>query len=799
MNQAVPTGSFQVTLTGRRLSPVSDDDLLQRLREQFNLTTDQARQLLVGPLIVRQALEVKFAAKVASAFRACGMEALVEPMTAIAAAAAPPPEPEPQTRSLAPQLALRALAAQTPIASRLDPARESRIRRAALFCAAIPGTYIALIVLIAIGWGYSILRSLKALPDLGLIGGLYSMLVPGLGGALVLLLLLRPLLSPRRPTVGELALEPGRESEFFRGLEALCTVLGVPQPKHVLLTDEPSLRLEVLQRGKATRLHLGLPLVATLSARELTGLTAQCLGQQCGGLPLMRVIAVQDWLERRAYHSDAWDDALENRQRKAKAGAAQLLGRLVAAGFGFGRLLMVALHRLSLRVGRDARHIAAYEADRRTVELVGNRVFRPMLRALRAVEQACDEVRSIALMPTPGHTLPEDLFEAIAEQYRAMDQAALAAIDAELDLDRSAALPGQPPWVERVSRAATIPVASSYASNGPARLLLEEYEPYCLRLSVEWYEREGIVRPTARNGGALSGETLARRAAREMQRETLARYFNGQFRPWPLMQPQAPVDPDIIALGWQGTIDTLRKRSPELTQDWVVAAEWERRRAPLLLAAGLRLKPSQFGLSGCDHLDQEDLWRLLEEVRRRDTDAHHRLGSDLKLHAFRIDCAIRALQDHHERLQAEFLRTLLQRLQDMEADASMLAELQRAALALHTIVADGEHRDAEKDLIEVTRLFRQHAHRLLEAGRNVAQTVLEGKSVSGHLLARCPLAGPERGTDAARYLQDADGMVEAFEDLYLAALGELVTLCERAERASGIRPIRRIDPVALGL
>lgn len=812
MTQAVPAGSFQVTLTGRRLSPVTDADLLLRLREQFGLNDEQAVQLLVGPLIVRQSLEVKFAAKVASAFRACGMEALVEPMTGLppvgpvehaAAAAAPQPArapaaaAAPPASSATPLATLEALASQPP-PNRLDPDRERQIQRGGLLVSGVRSTYVLVVTVVVAAWALALLRSMLSLDDRGVLDSLYALLVPGLGGLTLIGLLLWPLLAPRKPVPGRLTLDPAQEPEFFRALAGLCTALGVQAPGEVIVDGEASVGIKPMPGGRV-RLRIGLSLLASLNGREMVGLIAQQLALQACGPGLLRVLEVQRWLQQRAYDTDLWDEALARRQERSDSGAGRTLGRALLLSLGIGRLLMAGLYRLSLLLGARALHVASHEADRRSAMLVGSRLFPLMLRNQRAIDQAADEVRALAASPSanPGQQLPEDLFEAIAAQFRSMDAANLAAIDAKLDGEHQELSPGRPSWSERIARVQQLQVPPVYASSLPARLLLEHCELYCLKLSRDWYEREGIAAP-ATNASAQAGLTPAMRAAREMQRETLERYFNGQFRPWPVLQPMPPVDADISGLGWQGTIDTLRRRSPEMTQDWVAAAEWERRRAPLLLAAGLAMKPSHFGVSGYDHLSQADLWRLLEQLRRRDTDAHHRLTEDLKLHAFRIDCAIRALMDQ-EHLQAEFLRTLLQRLYEMENDAAMLAELQRSVLALQAIAADGEHPDAQKDLNEALRLFRGHATRLLNSGHSAAQTVLEGGTVSGYLLLRCPLAGPERMTDAARYLQDAGGMVDAFQEIYQAALGELVALCERAERACGIQPIRRIDPMSLGL
>lgn len=797
MNQAAPADNFQVTLSGRRLSPISDAILLGRLQETFGITLEQAAQLLGGPLIVRQCLDLKLAAKVASGFRACGLEALVEAMEGSTPA---PPAAEPPRQTPDPAREATVLQALQALGDHPIPAQptDARYRRGLLLatagCVLIPLLYLGFTAAVAVAW----LSYLGGAAGQSVTTLLFAYAVPGLIGLALILLLLKPLLV-RSPAAAEpIPLPAHEEPDFVSGIEALCSAISVDPPQEIQLNCEVYAAVHFrggwrgLLKGDKV-LTIGMPLLAGLSARELTGVLAHEFGH-CARPADMRsyflINKVNAWLENRAYEPDAWDERLERWHEQSEQAAVQAAAQAAAVGIRLTRQLLAGLFRLSQRLTRHTSQQMEFDADRYAAVVAGSDQFRLTARSLRALAQAADEVQAANLVSWQEGRLLKDVPQAIATQYRGTDAESLKAIEAEMQEESTRYWDAHPADAERIARAESLQAPGYFPGAEPARLLLRSFEQRCQQATEALYRQQGIS--YAAEQLHAPQDVRAAGDARDAQRETLERFFNGQFRPWPLLHLAVAADVELTAQGWQGAIDTLRRRSPEMTQDWAAAAELEQRRPRLLLAASLGLKPSQFGISGMDDLTREQLWNVLAQIRARSSQAHHQLAQDLQLHAYRIDCAINALRDE-ERLQAEFLRTLLQRLYDLQADAAALAELQAAAGPLQRYAADGEHPDAKKDLDEALRVFRGHAHRLIEGGKNVAQAVADGGTVSGYLLLRCPLAGPERTTDGPGYLRDAQGFAEAFLQLYQLSLGALVTLCETAERANGIKPIRRVE------
>lgn len=794
MNQAASVENFQVCLTGRRLNPVSDQEVNRRLQQQFSITEDQAAQLLIGPVIVKQSLELRFAAKVASALRACGLEAVVEAMDGTEVPAPPPAtsaasSPGRRTAGMSADPLAELAAQHLPAA---DHARGERRRRLVLAacCAAIPLSCLGLTAAVFLAW----LQHLLALPQALGSGAIVGPVLLALLGAVLLLLLLKPWLAGRVAAEQAPQLTVTDEPELQRSVEVLSSALGAPAPAEIRLDSGIGATLGLRDgwrglRGGPVVLTIGMPLIAGLSARELMGVLAHTLGHGASREDLRCWLLINHanaWLDRAANVPDAWDERLEQWLEQPANAGQKLFAQAAAPGVRLLRLLMSLLFRLSLALSQRLSRDMEFAADRYEAWVAGSRQFRLTARNLRALEQAADEVAATNLENWQDGRLLKNIPAAIGAHFRAMGSETLKAIEGEMAQPAARYWDAHPADSERVARAEGDKSPGLYLNEQPAVLLLRQYEHWGEQLTAETYERQGLSYSPDQ---LIAASKTA--AGREPQSDVLDRYFNGQFRPWPLLNLRVPTDPELVAEGWQGTIDHLRRRSPEMTHDWETAAELEVRRPGLLLAASLGLKPSQFGVVGLDHLPREQLWRALENIRLRQHEAHEQLATDLQLHAFRIDCAIRALPDA-SRARAEMLRRLLLGLNELEIDVTALAELQAACTTLQRISSAGGHPNAAKDRSEALRLFTGHAHRLLESGKAIAQTVFEGGTVGGYLLTRCPQAGSEQMGDAERYLRNAAGLPEAFQQLYLRALGELIALCEQAEQAERIRPIRRV-------
>jgi len=97
-------------------------------------------------------------------------------------------------------------------------------------------------------------------------------------------------------------------------------------------------------------------------------------------------------------------------------------------------------------------------------------------------------------------------------------------------------------------------------------------------------------------------------------------------------------------------------------------------------------------------------------------------------------------------------------------------------------------------LDELAGAMRAVGSQLLVRADRVPQTVTADGTVGAYLRACCRELPPAAGTSVAPAVlaRASWPMPGAFHHLYLLALGELVNLCEAAEKGCGVRPIRLV-------
>jgi hypothetical protein len=94
---------------------------------------------------------------------------------------------------------------------------------------------------------------------------------------------------------------------------------------------------------------------------------------------------------------------------------------------------------------------------------------------------------------------------------------------------------------------------------------------------------------------------------------------------------------------------------------------------------------------------------------------------------------------------------------------------------------------------ELETKFGECAWKLMHLADRIPQTTVEGGTVGAHLRALCRnLPAADASAEPAALARACWPVPQALHRLYLSTLGELVNLCESAEKARGIRPIRLV-------
>lgn len=701
----------------------------------------------------------------------------------------------------APLEALLALASQRLPKPRVGFGYASSLLLVTLLCVAVPLLYVGLTAGIAYGWFWYLTHIHEHLPrNWQLVALMYA--VPGLTGAVLVLFLLRPLFSTRPRPRDALVLDPDKEPGFVSGVHALCRAIGVSAPSEIRLSWDANASVQFRTRwlslfsGQKV-LTIGLSMAGGLSARQFVGVLAHEFGhfaQRFGMICSFIVNSINAWLEHCAYGEDAllrklqaWSDAAAENEHWFSWLVNLSLAATWLAIRGT-RFLMVQLFHLSLRFSRYMSRQMEFDADRYEALLAGSHIYRTTARSLRALNHAFVEVNRANIEAWQEHRLLRDLPDAVAAHARDYDPARLAGIEEEMQEQTTTRYwDSHPPDVERIENAEKRRAPGIYLEDAPAALLFKDFAGWCQRATRLFYAEEGVK--FAEEQLRSRDDILGHVRNRNEQREQLNRFFNGQFQPWPLLA----VRPVSVEAGdgpaWQDCIDQIRARSPEIARHWLQAQQAQERREVLRTGVALGASSSEMGLAGTDRTPDQMAGEL-EEIANNRLAFHQPLQDGFTLYAMRIAHAI-ASMDSPERERAAQLRDAVAGMAVIGRQVGALEELAGAMRNFAGIAEASGKMPAAFGELEAQ--FGTGAAQALTQADRIPQPVTTDRTVGGYLRACCrdmPAAGKTLTPEALA--RAAWPMPGAFHHLYMLALGELVTLCEAAEKERGIRPIRLV-------
>jgi Zn-dependent protease with chaperone function len=670
-----------------------------------------------------------------------------------------------------------------------------------LLCVAVPLVYVGLTAGIAFGWFWYLTHIHEHLPrNWQLVALIYA--VPGVTGAMLVLFLLRPLFSARPRPRDTLTLDPEKEPGFVSGVHALCRAIGVTPPSEIRLSWDANASVQFRTRwlslfdGQKV-LTIGLSMAGGLSARQFVGVLAHEFGhfaQRFGMICSFIVNSINGWLEHCAYGEDAllrklqeWSDAAAEKEHWFSWLVNLSLAATWLAIRGT-RFLMEQLFHVSLRLSRYMSRQMEFDADRYEATLAGSHIFRTTARSLRALNHAFVEVNRSNIEAWQEHRLLRDLPDAVAAHARDFDPARLGSIDEEMQEHTTTRYwDSHPPDIARIDNAEKLRAPGIYMEDAPAAVLFKDFAGWCQRATRLFYAEEGVK--FTEDQLRSRDEVLGHIRNRNEQREQLNRFFNGQFQPWPLL----PLLPGTAEAGegpaWQDCIDQIRARSPEIARQWLQAHHAQERRELLRTAVALGASSNQLGLAGADRSPAQ-MAAELEEIAADRMPFHRPLQNGFSLYGARIEHAIDSMESP-ARDRAAQLRDTVAGMATLGPQVGMLEELAGAMRSFAGIAeASGK---MPSGFAELEAQFGDGAVQLLTQAHRVPQPVTADRTVGGYLRACCrdmPAVGASMNADALA--RAAWPMPGAFHHLYMLALGELIALCEAAEKERGIRPIRLV-------
>ncbi|TDU73132.1 hypothetical protein EI77_01600 [Prosthecobacter fusiformis] len=414
-------------------------------------------------------------------------------------------------------------------------------------------------------------------------------------GTVTWIFMLRPLMTKPPSIHVALQVTPSSQPQLFEKVDEICWHLRLEPPEEIWLDTTTGIRSSVKDgmlgvAGGELILHIGLPIVSVMNAREFTALLTRELAMNAGGLGTTFSHLVRElntWFYRALHERDPWE--LELRTRRKKETGSQRLVRVITwiwmeiAKVPFGLFVVSARLISAVALAR-----LAAGADRAAVNVIGKEEWRGVNEKVGLLQTAWETARTEIQRGIGQHRLPENLSLLLARHVaRASKPPGVAVTGAE----------------KRKRHAATV-IVEELAVDAPAATMIRGFVDLSRQVTCFYYQHElGIG--LHENRLVADEEVIHQNRREDESLVTIRRYFGGLAHPERAMCGLGgthQISPGKLHL--QDEILRVREEIREwggrlklALQEWNLA--WQRRRdlesAALLSLAGFTISRIQFG------------------------------------------------------------------------------------------------------------------------------------------------------------------------------------------------------------
>lgn len=472
----------------------------------------------------------------------------------------------------------------------------------------------------------------------------------------LLIFMIKPIFAKRGTRPPEHTLDPDREPLLFDFVGHICDYTRSPHPK-IIAVDCESNASASFRRGWLSllsndlRLTIGLPLVASLTTRELAGVLAHEFGHfsQRWAMRLSFIVrSINGWFARVVYERDSWDEQLE--RWSTRAGWLSILLLLIRLLVWLSRrvlwVLMVLGHAISCNMSRQME----YDADSYEVGVGGAQSFTTTMFKLAklqgATHLAYQNLSNAWNEGRLGDNLPELIQSRMEDLPKEMEEQIREAMAEQ----RTGLFDTHPSTHDRVMAALKIGLPGVFIMRSDSRGLFSDWDGLAKDCTVRHYQ-------VMHNLEVREDQLLDARRLAETEQEQKADFeayrrvfqdFGRIERPIPLQESafaeQDVVDPDSVVYDGREEFDA---KLFELREAFHATEEAENKyldayRAKFFLRGGVGIRPKEFGLAGASvaHADN-----AMGRYSARYDDAMSRERALLRPFARRLRAAILLLRE----------------------------------------------------------------------------------------------------------------------------------------------------------
>lgn len=567
-----PTG-YSLVLTGEVLDGFDSAKVQTWLAKTLKLPAPKAAAMLSGrPSCIKQNLDRSAAQNYRTLFQSQGVSVMLRPERPPADSKTPPPGKSQSGKAVLEKgrsdkaITDKTITGEMPAATAEDRTRvlkttffngelSSRPQPLIASTAAVgdvllSGLLAAIHGLLIVGLGIvALLRLVLPLFDLASFSAASYVLtgvLPALIMVLLIVLLIRPLLSKAPTTEKVLEIALSQQPALQQYIREIYQQVGAPAPEKVTFDCGLVVRgsyyytFPKLLKGEF-RLQLSMPLIATLSIRQLAALVAHEAARyrtRTTGVSLTLAEQIRQRYHHAANNTDRLAQRVALREHQPFGKIHQALTRVLRFYTTVSAKVMWPLAKTCHGVDYVANRLLVKTADHYAVALVGARDFVETLNQVHRCRHGMEEASRRLFGGIGERRLVSNLPALVKHLAGAIPQKKLKQLEDDVNRGESSHLPDYPSDRERIIAAEDLDLEGIDSQQAAAIQLLEHASTLSKKTTENHYHSLGI---DFDRSNLFEVKQLAAMAQKDQLRdEVSAHYFNNWFRPetfWKIPNP----------------------------------------------------------------------------------------------------------------------------------------------------------------------------------------------------------------------------------------------------------------------
>ncbi len=315
---------------------------------------------------------------------------------------------------------------------------------------------------------------------------------------LMILFMIKPVFFWRRESIPKRVIPRETEPVLFALVEELSKRCNAPMPSQIEVSCSVNAGASLKTLfGKEVHLEIGAPLIASLSAKQLTGVLAHEFGHfaQGGGMRATALIRfVNGWFAKVVYQRDFMDDMLEGATDESESIFSAIWG-LSTVFVMISRGILWCLMMIGHRVSCVLMHQMEYDADQYETRVCGSKTFRETSREMRVLNVAFGEtVQGLREMMRKGK-LPDDLPRMIIYHRNGLDFHRIQKLHTSAEKAPTVWHETHPSDGDRLEQALSFNHPGIFTIEAPARALFRNFPTICRSVTRDFYNEafDGVV------------------------------------------------------------------------------------------------------------------------------------------------------------------------------------------------------------------------------------------------------------------------------------------------------------------